>query len=125
MSLEAILEANTAALQTHTTVMQALLERLGAGGALAVSTNVAAAPAPAAQAADTAAAETKVEKPAADAKVAEVTYDQVKPLILKVNTTKGRDAATALLAEFGVTRGPELKPEQFAKFIARAAEVLA
>lgn len=54
-----------------------------------------------------------------------VTYDQIKPLIIKVNTTKGRDAATALLKEFDVARGPDLKPEQYAKFFARATEVLA
>lgn len=133
MSLEAILEANTAALQSHTAVMQALLERLGAGGALAVPASVTAQTG--AELGKTlAAAELKTDAPATDAKTdaktadtktADITYDQIKPLILKVNTTKGRDAATSLLAEFGVTRGPELKPEQFAAFHKRATEVLA
>lgn len=120
MSLEAILEANTAALQSHTAVMQALLERLGAAAPAALE-SVTAKPA----------AETKAkpqaEKPAAQAKAepqkqpetkgeaqAEaVTYEQIKPLIIKLGATKGREVAAALLQEFGVTRGPDLKAEQY------------
>ena len=54
-----------------------------------------------------------------------VTYEQVKPLILKINAAKGREAAAGALAKFGVTKGPELKPEQYADFVAHANEVLA
>lgn len=63
--------------------------------------------------------ETKAETPTA------VTYEQIKPLIIKLNTTKGREAAAGLLAEFGVTRGPELKPEQFAEFFTKVTAALA
>lgn len=54
-----------------------------------------------------------------------VTYDQVKPLILKINAAKGREAAAAALGKFGVSKGPDLKPEQYAPFVAHANEVLA
>jgi hypothetical protein len=50
--------------------------------------------------------------------VAPLTYDQVKPLI--TGWTKGRDALVALLAEFGAQRGTDLKPEQYADFVAKA-----
>lgn len=48
----------------------------------------------------------------------EVSYDQVKAAILKVVTGKGNGAATAVLAQFGVTKGPALKAEQYAAVIA-------
>lgn len=72
---------------------------------------------PAASAADAAQASTAATEP--------VAYADVKPLILKINTAKGREAATAALAKFGVTKGPDLKPEQYADFVAYANEVLA
>lgn len=128
MSLEAILEANTAALQSHTAVMQALLERLGAAAPAALETVAAAVeeakPADAKEEKPAAQGKAKpqAEKPAAQAKpeaeqkagTAEaVTYDQIKPLIIKMGATKGREAAAELLKEFGVERGPDLKPEQY------------
>jgi len=45
---------------------------------------------------------------------APVTYDAVKTLILKLSGSKGRDAAAGVLAGFGVAKGPDLKPEQYA-----------
>ena len=55
-----------------------------------------------------------------------VNYEKgVKPLILKIITVKGREAATAAFAKFGVAKGPDLKPEQYAQFVAHANEVLA
>lgn len=48
----------------------------------------------------------------------------VKPLILKVGGTKGRDAAIDLLGEFDVDKGDKLDPAQWPAFIARANEVL-
>jgi len=55
-----------------------------------------------------------------------LTYDKdVKPLILKISTTKSRDVLVAALGKFNVARGPELKPEQYAGFVAHARELLA
>ena len=157
MSLEITLEANTAALTAHTTVLRALLERLSAGGiplvpaaltiapvasaqAVAGPKSVTASPAPspaATTAEKTAAPETTAsasspsaevvatQSPPSTAAAEPITYDQVKPLILKINVSKGRDAAMAALAEFGVAKGPDLKPEQYADFVAYAAKVLA
>lgn len=53
----------------------------------------------------------------------EVTYDQVKAAILKVVTSKGNEAATKVLAQFGVAKGPALKPEQYVAVVA-ACEAL-
>jgi len=125
MSLEAVIQENT-------NVMRELIALWKTG----------ASPAPAPTPADTkgktetakvetAKVETAKAEPAktetgkADTKAADVTYDTIKPLIIKYNQVKGRDAATALLAEFNVTRGPELKAEQYAAFHKRIVELMA
>lgn len=51
---------------------------------------------------------------------APLAYPDVVAAINKLATAKGREAAVALLGEFGVSKGPELKPEQFAEFIEQA-----
>jgi hypothetical protein len=56
---------------------------------------------------------------------ASVSYDEVKAAILKLSQAKGREQVVAALTEFGVAKGPELKPEQFAGFIAKANELVA
>ncbi len=91
-----------------------------AAPAVDAPTPTAAAPSPAAASAETAPQDSTA---AADAKP--VTYAEIKPLILKINTAKGRDAAEAALKKFGAAKGPDLKPEQYADFAAHAAEVLA
>ena len=53
------------------------------------------------------------------------TYDEVKAKILLLAKEKGREATTALLQRHGVAKGPDLKPEQFAEFIADAEKVMA
>lgn len=74
-----------------------------------------------------AAPEAKTEQPkstdAGSTPPSEVTYDQVKAAILKVVTSKGNEAATQVLKQFGVAKGPALKPEQFGAVIA-ACEAL-
>lgn len=67
----------------------------------------------------TPAAEPHAEQPVA-------TYEQVKTAILEVSRAKGRDAAVALLAQFGAARDPELqdKPETFGPFVAAAKALL-
>ena len=78
-----------------------------AGTQASSSAAAAASPAPAESKADAA------EKPKADVP----TYEK-SGLPEKIKTAVGKDKAgvVALLKEFGVTKGPELKPEQFAAF---------
>jgi hypothetical protein len=54
----------------------------------------------------------------------EVSYDQVKALILTIASKQGRDKVTALLQRFGAAKGPELKVEQYAEFVGTAQKVL-
>ena len=54
-----------------------------------------------------------------------IDYAQVKAAVMKVSTTKGRQAAVDLLAEFGAKVGGDLTEEQWGPFLARAEEVLA
>lgn len=53
------------------------------------------------------------------------TYDDVKRVIVKMSGLKGRDQVLAVLGQFGAARGPDLKPEQFADFIAQADAAMA
>ncbi len=78
-----------------------------AGTPASSSVAPAASPAPAESKADAA------EKPKADVP----TYEK-SGLPEKIKTAVGKDKAgvVALLKEFGVSKGPELKPEQFAAF---------
>lgn len=54
-----------------------------------------------------------------------IDYADVKRLILGISSKIGRDAATKLLGEFGVERGPDLKPADYAAFVAKAEPLLA
>lgn len=49
----------------------------------------------------------------------------VAPRILKLAEKKGRDVAVKLLESFGVTKGPQLEPAQYAKFVKAADAKLA
>ncbi len=40
----------------------------------------------------------------------------IRPLVVKVSTEKGRETITALLQRYGVAKGPDLTPEQWADF---------
>lgn len=53
------------------------------------------------------------------------TYDDVKAAIVKLSGAKGRDAVVACLQQFGAAKGPDLKPDQFAAFIAAVEKALA
>ena len=71
-----------------------------------------------------AAQEKKADDSGASDKAAAVpTYDSVVSAINKLAKGKGRDAAVGVLSKFGVARGPELKPEQFAAVIAECEAV--
>ena len=49
----------------------------------------------------------------------------VGPAVTSLVTTKGKPAAIALLAEFGVTKADQLDPSRFADLVRRADEVRA
>jgi hypothetical protein len=126
MSLETALADNTAALRE----LHALLARVSIPAAAeappAPKSRSAAPTAPTAPTSPTAEAAPAVA-PATTAAASEPTYDDVKRAIIAVSAKKGRDAAVALLAEFGAAKGPDLQgtPEKFGPFVARAAELLA
>jgi len=56
-----------------------------------------------------------------------ITYDAIKVKILALakDPDAGRDKCGALLARYGVTKGPDLKPEQYAEFDADITRILA
>jgi len=85
----------------------------------AAATEAAASTQSTAEAGAGAAQEKKADNSEASNKAAEVpAYTTVVSAINKLAQGKGRDAAVAVLSKFGVTRGPELKPEQYAAVIA-------
>lgn len=47
-----------------------------------------------------------------------IPYETVAAAITNLVKVKGRDAGLAVLKSFGVAKGPELKPEQYAAVIA-------
>lgn len=53
------------------------------------------------------------------------TYDDVKVKILTLSKEKGREPTVALMARHGVQKGPDLKPSQYAEFIADVDAILA
>lgn len=134
MSLEIALQENTAAIRE-------LIAAIQSGAVPAVATNVEA---PAAKksaaavkeaassgqkntkAADPApTAEEPAKSEAADTRATEQpTYDQVAKAITTLAKAKGRDVAVGLLKRFGVAKGPDLMPEQYADALAAATAEL-
>lgn len=133
MSLEATIQENTAALRE-------LIALLAAGAAIdtAKATKVMEKPVtavaevqkeqakaeekkpaaiPAADETSAATAEAVVESPS------EVTYDDVKDAI-KEMAKKSREMAIGALKEFGAAKGPDLKAEQYAAFVAHAKKLM-
>lgn len=85
----------------------------------AAATEAAAGTQSTAEAGAGAAQEKKADNSEASDKASEIpAYPSVVSAINKLAQGKGRDAAVAVLSKFGVTRGPELKPEQYAAVIA-------
>jgi antitoxin (DNA-binding transcriptional repressor) of toxin-antitoxin stability system len=62
--------------------------------------------------------------PAAEAAPA-IAIADVNAAIIGLAKAKGRDAAVAVLKEFGVAKAPELKPEQYAAVVAAAQKAMA
>ncbi len=66
-----------------------------------------------------AAAQEPAPTAAPSAPVAEsVSYQATADAVTKLARTKGRDAAVAVLAQFGAQKLPDIKPEQFAAVVA-------
>jgi hypothetical protein len=123
MSIELALADNTAALRE----LAALLARVSVPAAAeAPPAPKSRSAAPTAPTSPTAEVE-PAAAPATTVAASEPTYDDIKRAIIAVSAKKGRDAAVALLAEFGAAKGPDLQgtPEKFGPFVARAAELLA
>jgi hypothetical protein len=53
-----------------------------------------------------------------------VDYEAVKDITLKLSAAKGRDVVVGLMQQFGVTKAPELKPEQYAAYLKNAKGLL-
>ena len=52
-----------------------------------------------------------------------IEYAQIKKAVMDVSLAKGRDAAVALLAEFGAKKGDEVPEAKWPAFLARADEI--
>jgi hypothetical protein len=72
---------------------------------------------PAAQPEETAAAQ---PEEAAQPDAPQCTYEEVAAAVKHVATVKGRDAAVALLAEFGATNAKQLTEDKWPTFVAKA-----
>lgn len=70
--------------------------------------------------------QTAAEQPAAEpaAEAPTVTEDDCKQITLQLASKKGRDAAVAVLSEFGVAKASELKADQLAEYHAAATAAL-
>lgn len=139
MSLETVIAENTAAIReliaalangvpTTNQQVQAVVEE--AKAEKPAKAKKAEAPKQEAEPEPAATPEPKAE-PAAAAAEAEPkaqaeasTYQDAASAITKLSRAKGRDAAVALLAQFGASKLPEVKPEQFADIIAAAEEAM-
>jgi hypothetical protein len=109
MSIEAALQALTAAVEANTAALKA-----GGGSAAAAPKADAKAAAPKAEA--------KVEKAAKS----KYTLDQVKAAIVKVRETQGTPAAKAIIADAGkADKMDNIKPENFDGVIAACEAALA
>lgn len=122
------LEAEIKNLRTSIDKLVEVLSSLPAQPAPAVpsSPQVAAASSPSSpQAAATAAAPAPSTQQAAEPADAQTfDYTDIKPRVLKLGE-QNMDALLALFKEFGVSKAPELKPEQYAAFIEKIDAILA
>ena len=53
------------------------------------------------------------------------TYDDIKAKVLALSKEKGREPTVQLLERHGVAKAPDLKPEQYAAFIADVDAIMA
>lgn len=120
MSLEAAIQANTAAIQELVAVWGKLTAQAVKVDKMPADAPVTAAgkPVKAAPEAAVEKAPPKAEKPAAPAAKPVADYAPVGQAITAYAAANGRDATLEKLAAFGVKSGKELKPEQYADVLA-------
>lgn len=136
MSLERAIQELTEAVKANTELMSKLTGIISSG-ALEQANNKPETPA---EVAATKEAPKKAEPKKTPAKAApkkaepkqtdiedatEIDYKtQVRPLVLKHHSEKGREATESILSEFGAATALEIKPEQYAELIGRLTESL-
>ena len=80
-----------------------------------------AAPTPAAE--EPAPQEVAPAAPATESHSEVIDYAAVKAAVLGLVKAQGNEAAAKVLSEFGVTKGPDLQPSQYAAVLARVKEL--
>lgn len=65
-------------------------------------------------------AQPTIEAPAVSTPSSPITLDDIKVVITKVLAKAGKDKLVALLAQYGVKKGSELKEGQYAEFMINA-----
>ena len=125
MTLEAVIQENTSAIRALIAAMAQGLPSMATPIAPIVTAPKAKKEKPQAtlDKADIPAPATP--SPAIDTPAAGATYDDVKSAIVKLSGLKGRDSVLDVLGQFDATKGPDLKPEQFADFITQANAAMA
>ena len=138
MSLEIAIQENTAAIreliaaisngipttaqQVAAVVTEAKAEAKADKKTKAEKTEKTEAEAPKSDAAPAATQEQKDEPAAADDEEVVYSYQDAANAITALSKAKGRDAAVALLKAFSANNLKEVKPEDYAALIAKAAE---
>ena len=120
MSLEAAIQENTSAIRALIATMTKGLPTTGEP-----SSAVVAPPKTKKEKPPVTVDNAEATAPAADSPAPGATYDEVKNAIVKLSGQKGRDQVVALLSQFDAAKGPDLKPEQFADFLAQANAAMA
>jgi len=121
MSLESAIAANTTALKDFTQAVLSLSARPSAAEAEGAPLPPAPAPTPPYPTGHPTEPKPAAIKPPADAVVPlQLDYlTEVKPRIIALAGAKDADAVREMLKEFGVTRGQDLKPAQYAAVVDR------
>lgn len=137
MSLESALQEHTAVLRELLAVFSnkgnlptmsaaAYVETLDSAASARPESKALANSASSNEAATEAKAEVKKEEPKSEAKAEALDYGKdVKPLLLKVSASKGRDALVGLLTKFGVAKGDLLPADKLSQVVSEANELLA
>ena len=125
MSLEAAIQENTSAIRALIATMTKGLPTTVEASSAVVAPPKAKKEKPPAAVDHAGTTTPATPSPAADAPAPGANYDDVKNAIVKLSGLKGRDQVVAVLSQFEAAKGPDLKPEQFADFIAQANAAMA
>ena len=125
MSLEAAIQENTSAIRALIATMTKGLPTTGEPSSAVVAPPKTKKEKPPVTVDNAEATAPATPSPAMDTAATDATYDDVKNAIVKLSGQKGRDQVVALLSQFDAAKGPDLKPEQFADFLAQANAAMA